>query len=326
MDTSSGNVILMPGTPEHTTALEQIYGKKGPPDDNGFSRVVDLLGRKIERMPVKRGSFPDNDPKPETKVLIMKDHVLDFPELWLRVCVLGPPEDTRGFSKLFSRARCQKADSIDDADVVVFTGGPDVDPRYYGETPLDGYYWGDEERDHEDIGNYLHCLEEGIPMIGVCRGAQFLAVMYGGKLHQHVEGHQGAHPLWDLSTKARLLNCSSVHHQSVRHGCPGMEIIAIDPSQKKKLSADSEGKEIVSKGPTVEAFFIRETCALGVQGHPEYADYPQYSNWFLQKVNTYINENEDLEYSLQRKRLKTDRIKEKVLLEDRKVSIPEKVK
>ena len=76
-------------------------------------------------------------------------------------------------------------------DGICLAGGPDLDPIVYGAI----------ER-HPDLGhtNAAHDAFElavaraadaaGLPLLGICRGAQALNVARGGTLHQHVEGHR----------------------------------------------------------------------------------------------------------------------------------------
>ncbi len=283
-------VIYMPGTPAYETALQKLYGQPGLPD--GVQPVVDMLGRKIKEneMPVKRGELEPE--KGRKRVLVFKDHTVIFPELYLRVYVTGPPEDARGFPNLFCRADCKRAESIDDADLVVFTGGPDVNPEYYGEKPHPCTYV-DDERDYSDVATYMQCLDAGIPMVGVCRGAQFGAVMHGAKLYQHIDGHQGDHKLWDCKKKMQLERISSVHHQSVIP-CMGMEIIGT--ARESTVRYRNESTRVEGDTVDVEAFFIRDTCFFGVQGHPEYKGYNAFSKWFLDYINDFTNLNEDLEW------------------------------
>lgn len=306
MDTSSDSVILLPGTAEYKSAFEKVFGKPGPPE--GF----DALKKHFEEttMAAKTGSIdgpPDNGGR---KVRIFRDHVLDYPELWMSVLVVGPPEDTRGFGHLFSRASCRKAQSIDDADLVVFTGGPDVDPALYGETPHDSCYI-DVDRDAADIGVYLACLEQGIAMSGVCRGAQFLAVMNGFGLYQDIDGHQSDHAMYDHHGKINLDRVSSKHHQCVRPG-QGMELIAwSNVSSKKYLSPTKFIEAKASPLLDVEAYFLRETCCFGVQGHPEYKGYNAFAKWYLEKIYHLIYVNPDFNWENERLRMKPDLLMER---------------
>lgn len=311
VETSEGvSPILVPGTKEYETALEKIYGKR--PE-------IDWLGRKPKSegktVAARTGFISPREPtlplekEEEHHVLVMKDHVLDFPELWFAVHVLGPPEDTRGFATLFGRAMCRKAESIEKADLVVFTGGPDVDPAYYGEKPHMTTY-NHPERDYQDIAAYMTCLEQGIPMTGVCRGAQFLAVMNGYKLFQDVNNHNGDHAMWDVQQKMMIERVSSVHHQQVIPG-EGMEILGVAHKSTKRWKNDKDYQEAVDLSrpfTDLEAYFIADTCCLGVQGHPEYRDYNAFAKWYLEMLYSYITLNPNLENRDHCMRLKQENI------------------
>jgi putative glutamine amidotransferase len=97
-----------------------------------------------------------------------------------------------------------------DVDLVVFTGGSDVDPALYGEVRHRSTHV-DVRRDAYEVELFKRALELGIPMVGVCRGAQFLCVMAGGKLVQDVGGHQVDHEV--RTSDGRWLEVSSLHHQ-----------------------------------------------------------------------------------------------------------------
>jgi gamma-glutamyl-gamma-aminobutyrate hydrolase PuuD len=241
---------------------------------------------------------------PKHKVTVMKDHNLIYPDMYLEVFVTDPPNDAIGFAHMFGRAACTKAKSVLEADLVVFTGGPDVHPSFYGEEPCKQTHWNDH-RDTADIGLYLMCLEEGIPMLGICRGAQFLHVMNGGKLYQHVDGHYGEHPIYDHRNKKRIEKVSSVHHQMVMPNTDGgMEIIATCAESKERWKNPS----LVSKGshPDIEAFFYRDTCSIGIQGHPEYAGYNYYTKWCLELVNDLVCCNPDIDWVNKNRRMNPD--------------------
>lgn len=300
--------IIMPGTKEHVSALEQIYGRKGPPEMSqslfGFNFDPKTNTMKETTVAAKTGEIDG-----ERDILVFRDHELTFPDLWLAVYVTGPPEDTKGFPQLFARASCYEATSIADADLVVFTGGPDVDPEYYGETRHPSCYT-DEERDYDDIATYLTCLDEGIPMTGICRGAQFLAVMNGYKLYQHIDGHHGEHHFWDTKEKVMIQRCSSVHHQSVIPG-PGMEILGVAHKSYEKWKNDKDVINTQSPGTDLEAFFLRDTCCICVQGHPEYRDYNAFAQWYIKTLYEYVNINPDLEWQDNCMRMKKDLLEQR---------------
>jgi gamma-glutamyl-gamma-aminobutyrate hydrolase PuuD len=244
------------------------------------------------------------------RVTVFKDDKLDYPELYLAVFIIGDRYEQAQFAQWMVKAKCRRASSLDDADLVVFTGGEDVDPQLYGERlhPKTRFA---KSRDTSDILMYVECLKKGIPMLGVCRGMQFLHVMNGGKLYQHVDAHNSEHPMWDVKNKIKIDRISSVHHQAcIPNGANGMELIGTSNKSTHRWLDDK--KELTGTKMDVEALFYRETCCLGFQGHPEYNGYNFYSKWALDRINDYVICNPDLDWIGSVRRMKPD------LLEQRK--------
>jgi putative glutamine amidotransferase len=78
-------------------------------------------------------------------------------------------------------------------DGVQLSGGADVDPVHYGEDRHDLTRPIAAEQDAFEIELARRCLERGVPLLGICRGIQVLAVADGGKLTQDLETlHEGA--------------------------------------------------------------------------------------------------------------------------------------
>jgi putative glutamine amidotransferase len=97
--------------------------------------------------------------------------------------VLLPPDDL-------------DADVLWKLDGLVLAGGADLSPELYGaeREPLT------DTRPHRDAAEMLlarTALERDLPILGVCRGMQILAIAAGGRLHQHlpdVLGHEKHRP------------------------------------------------------------------------------------------------------------------------------------
>lgn len=222
----------------------------------------------------------------KTKVSLMREDAVEYPELWLEVFVAGPSWEQKAFADMFVKAKCQRAESPETADLVVFVGGVDVDPALYGQKAHPKTDVPDHHRDGEDMALYMTCLTQGIPMLGVCRGAQFLNVMNGGTLYQDVTNHVGDHDVYDIRAR-KTFKASSVHHQLVvRNTLGGMTVLADASRQSKKYGETIQ--EIEGTGLDVEAFFYRDTCSLGVQGHPEYRGYPDFAKWTLERIQELI--------------------------------------
>lgn len=69
-------------------------------------------------------------------------------------------------------------------DLVVLTGGQDVQPFRYGEERHPRCGAGFRARDDFDFALMFAARAEGKPIVGICRGAQALAAFFGGKLCQ----------------------------------------------------------------------------------------------------------------------------------------------
>lgn len=83
---------------------------------------------------------------------------------------------------------------LDGLDGLVITGGKDIDPAAYGQTAHPATDEPGRQRDAWEFTLLGAALERGLPVLGICRGAQVLNVALGGTLHQHlpdVIGHHG---------------------------------------------------------------------------------------------------------------------------------------
>lgn len=327
----------------YRSSFEKIYGKPGVPNVNdnvvwlGLPppmpkiNVVDCLGRALEvddnipdilRAPMAQKTTPKHAPVTAPtvvprRVTIMRDHDLHYPELYMEIFVEPDPyvrDDEARFAQMFARSRCTRAKSVLESDLVVFAGGSDVDPALYGEMPHETTHF-DAKRDGRDMDLYLMCVENGIPMLGVCRGAQFLHVMNGGKLYQDIDKHYGDHKMWDVHNKFFVERVSSVHHQAcIPQNANGFSLLATNGDARNR--ALNPKSYVIGPRADVEAFFYRDTCCIGVQGHPEYAGYNFFTKWVLEQINDLILCSTDIEWRDGQRRVKME------LLEERKHRSP----
>jgi putative glutamine amidotransferase len=83
---------------------------------------------------------------------------------------------------------------LDILDGVLLSGGDDVHPRHYGHDPHELTRAAPDEEDAFELELARGAFERGMPVLGVCRGIQVMAVADGGTLTQDVETlHEGAH-------------------------------------------------------------------------------------------------------------------------------------
>jgi putative glutamine amidotransferase len=159
-------------------------------------------------------------------------------------------------------------------DAVLLPGGDDVSPRLYGQTPHPALGAVSEVRDSLEIDVTTRALNDGLPVLGICRGVQVLAVAAGGSLWQDVPSQYEAalshdirehgrdhlcHEI-DIATGSRLqmaigttrATVNSFHHQAVREVPEGFCVTA------------RAGDGIIE---AIEAESHR--FVVGVQCHPE---------------------------------------------------------
>ncbi|MFZ0140390.1 MAG: gamma-glutamyl-gamma-aminobutyrate hydrolase family protein, partial [Aeromicrobium sp.] len=78
-------------------------------------------------------------------------------------------------------------------DALVIAGGADVDPRRYTEVPHERTANWREDRDAWELALLDAARETHLPVLGICRGMQVMAVHAGGHLDQHLPdtiGHE----------------------------------------------------------------------------------------------------------------------------------------
>lgn len=178
------------------------------------------------------------------------------------------------------------------ADCALFTGGSDISPDLYGDMNVRSYPW--PARDAEEVPMYRKFRARGVPIIGICRGAQLACALEGGKLYQHVERHAGGmHPM--QTHDGNDFAVSSLHHQMMRpagdfelHGW-------CNPRSREYLFADAEGKvgkhakEPGEMKVDPEVVWWPKAKVYGIQGHPEMLhDNEPVNVWFRDQVSHLI--------------------------------------
>lgn len=152
---------------------------------------------------------------------------------------------------------------------IVITGGHDIEPVLYAAAPeVKSKY--DKARDAFESFMIDEALAQGIPLLGICRGAQLLNVRMGGTLFQelrsyrvHTSNRRTVFPLKTLIVEqdtllARLFNTertkiNSLHNQGIARVGEGLHV----------CGRDLDGIVQAVEAPAKE--FL-----VGVQWHPEF--------------------------------------------------------
>ena len=197
--------------------------------------------------------------QPENHSLLFQDYYVTAVERAGGLALLLPP----------AREERVLEQYLDICSALLFTGGGDLDPAWWGEplSPRCGAI--DPQRDKFELSLAGHCLQLQRPVLGICRGCQLLNAAAGGSLWQDVQSPQGhsqkaprdypSHAIFIEAEsrlagimKAEQIRVNSFHHQAVKQLGQGFTITA--------MAGDGTVEAIERRGA--------DFC-MGVQWHPE---------------------------------------------------------
>jgi len=203
--------------------------------------------------------------------------------------------------RLFNKqAGYMTVESADLADIIVFPGGADVNPAYYGQdkhptTHTNGF---DDQRDDRYWKQYSK--DEKRMLVGICRGGQFLNVMNGGQMWQDVNNHgiHGTHKVIDLLNDKEI-QCTSTHHQMMVANEKEGEVIGIAyeatrwENDKLRLAIQNQDNPTKRTGSCpkydTEVVWYPKTRSLCFQPHPENYNAPdECKDYFFDLIDRLI--------------------------------------
>lgn len=162
------------------------------------------------------------------------------------------------------------AGTLEHIDGLILSGGGDINPLWAGEEPVPQLHAINQERDLPELLITRLAYNRQIPMLGICRGIQTLAVALGGKVAQdigavnikHSQDADRSEPTHSVAVesdstlfniyKEERLYVNSFHHQAVS-----------EPGKRFRTTASSADG-------VIEAIESTEfKSIIGVQWHPE---------------------------------------------------------
>lgn len=158
--------------------------------------------------------------------------------------------------------------------LMVFPGGADISPNIYGHTARKETM-SSEMQDFIDEQAFYYAQNNGIPCVGICRGAQFLVAKAGGFLYQHVLGHGQSHRVTTLDGEE--FKVTSSHHQMFGEPLPPSAQLLAWATRSISTTYEVGEPSIdtrINKIPSheQEAVYLPSIKSLAVQWHPEWMD------------------------------------------------------
>lgn len=169
-------------------------------------------------------------------------------------------------------------------EYLLLLGGTDVNPTLYGEAPHWATATPDINRDSKEAILFERARLKGIPIIGICRGAQFICVMNGGKLHQHTPDHGISH---DVHTNEGVFKSVAAGHHQIMNPTGDYQVLGWDA--RHCMVYNSKDEESAIKDSPEVVYFPDNKC-LAIQPHPEWqtSDNP-FNVWLHDKMKELFN-------------------------------------
>jgi len=165
-------------------------------------------------------------------------------------------------------------------DGLLLTGSySNIEPHRYGESKKGEECLCDPQRDETVLSLIPKTVENGIPLLGICRGLQEINVAFGGSLHQKVHLAPGLDDHREDEAKPQEVQYGPAHEVRME---PGSLLAQLAGSEVERVnSLHGQGIDRLGEGLTVEAVApdglieaVRVTgskrFALAVQWHPEW--------------------------------------------------------
>lgn len=163
----------------------------------------------------------------------------------------------------------ERVQNIEDADLLLLSGGEDVQASRYGEKQSSTSWGFSDAREKAEFGAIEEAVKLGIPIFGTCKGLQTICVAAGGKLIQDLH-HPGRHEM--VTSDGNTFKVNSLHHQAIlpyRLPKTEYEVLGITPSLLSSHHWNGDNKQIEGINEEIEAAYFPKIKALGVQYHPE---------------------------------------------------------
>ncbi len=173
---------------------------------------------------------------------------------------------------LLPPADAPSAAPLDRLDGLVLVGGADIDATRYGAAPDGTADVPRTSRDETELALYRGAREHGMPVLGVCRGLQIMAVAHGGSLVQDLPA--AGHGLTHRETPGHFTTHAATFDGGVLATVYGREPVVVNSSHHQ--SVESAGDLLVTgravDGTVESAEDPSADFCVGVQWHPEHPD------------------------------------------------------
>ena len=171
--------------------------------------------------------------------------------------------------------------SLDRIDALILSGGSDINPLWAGEEPSPLLHGINAERDKAELLIAQLAYNRQIPMLGICRGIQTMAVALGGKVKQdisdiatvkHSQDADRSEPTHSVTVEKDSILYSAYESSLTPHSSLHTPQIPVNSFHHQAVSDTGDKFRVVAIAPdgVIEAMESTEfKSIIGVQWHPE---------------------------------------------------------
>lgn len=185
------------------------------------------------------------------------------------------------------------AGTLEHLDGIILSGGGDYNPLWCGEDPVPGLHNINSERDAAELLTVRLAYNRQIPMLGICRGIQTIAMALGGHVMQDITGTTTIKHSQDAD-RSEPTHRIRVEKDSMLSEIYGKEVLMVNSFHHQVVDEPGDKFRVTARSydGLIEAIESKEyKSILGVQWHPEWMNedgQPLFS-WLCEKGREYRN-------------------------------------
>ncbi len=163
--------------------------------------------------------------------------------------------------------------TLDNIDALLLTGGADHNPLWSGQQPQPALHNINQARDlPELLATRLACNRQ-MPILGICRGMQTIAIALGGEVCQDIPHTPQLIKHSQEADRTEPTHSVDLEPDSALHGIFGTDRIFVNSFHHQAVTSPGKGMRITATAPDGTAEAMESTChkpLIGVQWHPEW--------------------------------------------------------
>lgn len=163
--------------------------------------------------------------------------------------------------------------TLDNIDALLLTGGADHNPLWSGQQPHPALHNINQTRDLPELLTTRLACNRQMPILGICRGMQTIAIALGGEVCQDIPHTPKLIKHSQEADRTEPTHSVDIESDSALHGIFGTDRIFVNSFHHQAVTSPGKGMRITATAPDGTAEAMESTChkpVIGVQWHPEW--------------------------------------------------------